>query len=224
MARFLLTSFSRHNRGMKVAYEAWYEEHIQRFLCIPSILSAQRFVKATSIGGDLRPPRHYLALYEIDAVRLESTLEDMYRASSDTVVPEDLFTTGDYSFTHIFWELQTDEPSVETFRRGVAGEHVATTFIQGAAGREAEFLAWTANATADSFGNGNRYRKRLMTSPDDPVTDHLLLHAIEDGRWKAQLRDVRGSLPPEAELSFSVVWKSITDDLKAPQDENRGEQ
>ena len=69
-------------------------------------------------------------------------------------MPEDLFTTGDYSFTHIFWELQTGEASLETFRRGVAGEHVATTFVRGAVGCEDEFFAWTANATADSFGNG----------------------------------------------------------------------
>ena len=224
MARFVLTSFSRHNRGMKADYEAWYEEHIQHFLCIPSILSAQRFVKATGIGGDLTPPRHYLALYEIDTVRLDSTLEDMYRASADTVVPEDLFTSGDYSFTHIFWELQTDEACLDIFRRGVAGEHIATTFVRGAAGREDEFLAWITDSRAGGFGNGHRYRKRLMTTPDDPVTDHLLLHEIEGGRWKDQAQDVYAALPREVDVSFSVVWKSITDDLKAPQEKNRGEQ
>ena len=154
MARFVLTSFSRHNRGMKADYEAWYEEHIQHFLCIPSILSAQRFVKATGIGGDLTPPRHYLALYEIDTVRLDSTLEDMYRASADTVVPEDLFTSGDYSFTHIFWELQTDEACLDIFRRGVAGEHIATTFVRGAAGSRRRI------PRLDNGFKSRRFRKR----------------------------------------------------------------
>lgn len=205
--RFVLTSLSRHNRGMKDEYDKWYDEHVRCFLPVPSILSAQRFVKVDSVGGDFYPPRHYLALYEIETSSLDSTLEDLYAASVDTVVSEELFTSGDYSFTHIFWKGLSEEKPQKEFRKGSGGELIGTTFIEATQGVDAEFEKWISEP------GEHRYQKCKLTTPDDPVLDFLLLSECMRTDSKSCAQDVSLSCPEAVKVGYTVIWRAISEKL-----------
>ena len=203
-----LTVFSRCNKGGEFDYHDWYSHHMRSFLSIPSILSAQRFVRVATIKGEI--DRDFMGFYTVQTDDIPELLEKMRNADTHTP-PMDAITSPERSFTNIFWRNETPI-------NGAKGSEDAAFSVILTAFTDSDDKAYVDRIRAAISDERRlieaRYCEKAMNmTENDPTSSHAwfikfsaddVFEAFEAGN------KIFGDLKTAPEIKLANIWRSIS--------------
>jgi len=106
MTRFIFVVYSSPAEGRDMDYNDWYaNRHLNDLLAIPGVVSARRFKRSdTQLPNMAVPIQPYLAIYEIEAVDIQSFQREMAERGSDGRMPISAALSKD-GLIASFWDV-----------------------------------------------------------------------------------------------------------------------